>query len=422
MSFPRFIAFRLSRSQQRNFTRTIIRIATAAMAVSLAVMIVTTAMVTGFKKEISAKVLGFWGDIHISDIRSDQSYEALPITLDSALMASISDIAQVELDLGSYGEVTVRSKGGVRHVQGVAQIPAIINTQDEMEGIIIKGIGTDYDWSSIEKYIVAGQTFKDSMDEAKVLLSSYTADRLQVVPGDRFILHFVKEDKQVQRRFTVSGIYRTGVDYDQKFVLAPLSQVQQLLGWDADQVGAIEIFVEHFDDARLISEYLYLEELPSELYSETIRQRNPMIFEWLDLQDINQIVIIGLTIIVAVINMISVLLILILERTRMIGILKALGSSAWRIQKIFLYHAALIILWGLLYGNMLGLGLCLIQKHYKVIKLNEVDYFLSYAPINLNVWHILGLNAGTITLTLLFLVIPSLLVTRIDPVKTIQFR
>lgn len=422
MSFPRFIALRLSRSQQRNFTRTIIRIAIAAMAVSLAVMIVTTAMVTGFKKEISAKVLGFWGDIHISDIRSDQSYEALPITRDSALMASLADIAQVELDLGSYGEVTVRSKGGVRHVQGVAQMPAIINTQDEMEGIIIKGIGADFDWSSIEKYIVAGQTFKDSLDEAKVLLSSYTADRLQVVPGDRFILHFVKEDKQVQRRFTVSGIYSTGVDYDQKFVLAPLSQVQQLLGWDADQVGAIEIFVEHVDDARLISEYLYLEELPSELYSETIRQRNPMIFEWLDLQDINQIVIIGLTIIVAVINMISVLLILILERTRMIGILKALGSSAWRIQKIFLYHAALIILWGLLYGNMLGLGLCLIQKHYKVIKLNEVDYFLSYAPINLNVWHILALNAGTITLTLLFLVLPSLLVTRIDPVKTIQFR
>jgi lipoprotein-releasing system permease protein len=221
----------------------------------------------------------------------------------------------------------------------------------------------------------------------------------------------------------VAGIYKTGLeDYDKKFAFAPLAEVQKLLGWDPDEVGEIEVYVDHVDDAAIINEYIYLEELPAQLYSQTIRQRFPNIFEWLDLQDMNEMVILGLTLIVAIINMISALLILILERTSMIGILKALGSRNWDIQKVFLYHAAWIIAQGLIIGNVLGLGICWIQDKYKVITLPEADYYLSYAPVLVR-WHdVLLLNVGTIVLILLFMVIPSLLVMRIKPVAAIQFK
>jgi lipoprotein-releasing system permease protein len=319
----------------------------------------------------------------------------------------------------------LESKGGVRRVQTVAHIPAIITTSDEMEGIILKGIGADYDWEVMHKFLLEGKVFDplDTASASPVIISEYTSRRLEVSPGDKFILHFLKNERQVQRRYTVAGIYKTGLeDYDKKYAFAPIGEVQDLLGWTPRQVGAIEVFVEHVDDAPLINEYIYLEELPSHLYSETIRQRFPNIFEWLDLQDINEIVILGLTLIVAVINMISALLILILERTSMIGILKALGSRSWGIQKIFLYHAIWIILQGLFFGNLIGLGLCWLQDRYKLITLDEADYYLSYAPVDVHLVHVLYLNAGTIVLTLIFLILPSMLVMRIKPVTAIQFK
>jgi len=425
-SFSRFIASHIARSSGIGFTKTIIRIATGAVAASLAVMIVSMAMINGFKKEISEKVFGFWGHINISDIRANASYEALPIKYDPGLMDSIRTIARVSLDYrdSPLGRI-IQSEGGVRHVQAVANIPAIIATPDEMEGIVIKGIGPDYDWDIMRKFLVHGRVIVpgDSADAASVIISEYTSGRLAVDTGDRFILHFLKADRQIQRRYTVAGIYKTGLeDYDKKFAFAPIAEVQKLLGWAPDEVGEIEVYVDHVDDAAIINEYIYLEELPSQLYSQTIRQRFPNIFEWLDLQDVNEMVILALTLIVAVINMISALLILILERTSMIGILKALGSRNWDIQKIFLYHAAWIITQGLILGNLLGLGICFIQDKYRVIKLPEADYYLSYAPVLVR-WHdVLLLNVGTIVLILTFLVIPSLLVMRIKPVAAIQFK
>lgn len=427
MSFlSRFIATRLSRSSGIGFTRTIIRIATGAVAASLAVMLVSTAMINGFKKEISEKVFGFWGHINISDIRASGSYEALPIERDVALFDSIRTISRVTLDYSaSPGGAIYRSQGGVAHVQGVAHIPAIITTRDEMEGIILKGIGSDYNWSVMERFLEKGTPFDpaDSTDAASVVISEYTSRRLAVDTGDRFILHFLKEDRQVQRRYTVAAIYKTGLeDYDKKYAFAPLGEVQTLLGWGADEIGEIEVFVDYVDDAAMINEYIYLEELPSTLYSQTIRQRFPNIFEWLDLQDINEMVILGLTLVVAIINMISALLILILERTTMIGILKALGSRNWSIQKIFLYHAAVIIGRGLVIGNLIGLGLCWLQDRYRLITLNEADYYLSYAPVDVRAVEVLVLNVGTIGLILLFLILPSLLVMRIKPVSAIRFK
>lgn len=426
MSYSHFIAWRIARSKGLGFTRTIIGIAIAAVAASLAVMIVSMAMITGFKKEISQKVFGFWGHINISDIRSNASYEALPINLDTVLMDSLRNIAGVTLDYGEEGNpMYIQSSGGVTHVQAVAQIPAIITTREEMEGIILKGIGKDYDWSLMENFLVSGAAFDpaDTSSASPIIISEYTSQRLQVAVGEKFILHFLKDEDQVRRRYSVAGIYKTGLeDYDKKYAFTALPEVQSLLGWTPNQVGTIEVFVDNVDDAGLINEYIYLEELPAQLYAETIRMRFPNIFEWLDLQDINEVVILGLTLIVAIINMISALLILILERTPMIGTLKALGSRNWGIQKIFLYHAAWIILQGLFFGNLIGLGLCWLQDRYKLITLDEKDYYLSYAPVEVQWTHLLMLNVGTIVFILFFLLLPSLLVTRIRPVAAIQFK
>ncbi len=426
VSFSRFIAVRVAASSGIGFTRTIIRIAIGAVAASLAVMLVSVAMIRGFKKEISQKVFGFWGHINITDIRGNDSYEALPIARDEALMDSLRDIGQVTLDYtASPGGAVEKSRGGVRHVQAVAHIPAIITTKDEMEGIILKGVGSDFDWDIMRKFLVRGRVFNpdDSADAASVIISEYTSRRLEVDTGDRFILHFLKDDVQIQRRYTVAGIYKTGLeDYDKKYAFVPLQEVQTLLGWTPEQVGAIEVFVDDVEDAALINKYIYLQMLPATLFAQTIRERFPNIFEWLDLQDINEIVILGLTLIVAMINMVSALLILILERTEMIGILKALGSRNWGIQKIFLYHAAWIITQGLIIGNLLGLGICGIQDRYKLITLNETNYYLSYAPIDIRWAEVLALNIGTIAIILLFLFIPSLLVMRIKPMAAIRFK
>ena len=425
VNLSKFIALRLASSNQKTFTRTIIRIATLAVAISLCVMIVTTALVHGFKREISEKIYGFWGHINIMDIRADNSYEALPITRDAALVEALENIADVEVDYGLIGKRALVSNAGVRHVQAVARIPAIIAIKGSMEGVVIKGLGTDFDWQTLEKFIVEGEVLNtgDPEKKSELIISEYTSNRLELHAGDQVILYFLKNDRQIQRRFTIRGIYRTGLeDYDQKFAMAPLSIVQELLNWTSQQIGAYEVFIEDVDDVDLINDYIYLEELPAELYSQTIRSKFPAIFEWLELQDINQMVILGLTLIVAIINMISILLILILERTRMIGLFKALGSRTWLIQKIFLYHAGMIIVKGMLLGNLAGLSLCLIQQKFRLITLNEQDYYLSYAPVDINLTYILGINAVTLFVIMLFLIVPSLLIARIDPVKTIQFR
>jgi lipoprotein-releasing system permease protein len=396
-----------------------------AVAISLSVMIVTTALVQGFKREISEKVYGFWGHINIADIRADNSYEALPILKDSALVAAINNIAEVEVDYGVAGMRALTSRAGVKHVQAVARIPAIIATKGSIEGVVIKGLGPDFDWGTLKKFMVQGEILNVENPEARseFIISEYTANRLEIKAGDQVVLYFLKSDRQIQRRFTVRGIYRTGLeDYDQKFAMAPISIVQELLGWTDQEIGAYEVFIEDVQDVDLINDYIYLEELPAELYSQTIRSKFPAIFEWLELQDVNQMVILGLTLVVAIINMISILLILILERTRMIGIFKALGSRTWQIQKIFLYHASLIIVRGMILGNVLGLLLCWIQKKFQVITLNEQDYYLSYAPVDINPGYILGINAIALFVIMLFLIVPSLLIARIDPVRTIQFR
>lgn len=431
MQFSYFLASRVAASGQRSFSRLIIRIAVVAVALSVAVMVVSTALIAGFKQEIADKIFGFWGHIHITDPSANRSLlEAYPISREQPFYPGLDSVAQVEYItfdeiLGQEVERREMTAGGIRHIQVYALFPGIIDTGKELEGIVLKGVGDDFEWSFLEDYLVRGDTLRLSPDSLSrdILISQQTADRLNVDVGDNFIVNFVEKGEQLKRRFLIQGIYKTGLEeYDRQFALVDIRQIQRLLGWREDQVGGFEVFVEDLNDLDPIAEYIYYEELPTDLYAETIRQKVPEIFDWLDLQDINEAVILGLMTVVAIINMMTALLILILERTNMIGILKALGATNWTIRRIFLYYASYIILLGLFWGNVLGLLLCWLQDRFGFIRLDEANYYLSVAPVAVNWWSILLLNAGTLAVILLFLLIPSWMVTRISPVKAIRFK
>jgi len=278
----------------------------------------------------------------------------------------------------------------------------------------------------MKKFLQEGTiiNFQDTIDQNNrpIIISQQTAERLKVKLGDKFVIVFIRENNQIKRRFQVQGIYKTGLEeYDKRIALVDISVIQQLMGWESDQVGGFEIFLEDIDDLPVFREYIYYEVLPDRLTGESIRRKFPAIFDWLEFQNINERIIIVLMVLVSIINMITALMILIIERTNMIGILKAMGSTDWNIRKIFLYHAALIIGMGLLWGNILGIGICLLEDNFHFITLTEENYYLSYAPINLNWWTIFLLNIGTIAVTLIFLVIPTFLVTKISPIKAIRF-
>lgn len=434
MNFSYFIAKRVAVTNKQSFSRLIIRIAIAAIALCLAVMIIATAMISGFKKEISEKIFGFWGHISITDINSNMSLETEPINKNQTFYPSLKEVGPVEyfanptvlgMEVGGT-PVSQFSKGGIRHIQVYALQPGIIQTKGVIEGIILKGVDKDFEWSFMKKFLQEGTiiNFQDTIDQNNrpIIISQQTADRLKVKLGDKFRIVFIRNNNQIKRRFQVQGIYKTGLEeYDKRIAIVDIAVIQQLMGWESDQVGGFEIFLEDIDDLPAFREHIYYEVLPNRLTGESIRRKFPAIFDWLEFQNINERIIIVLMILVSIINMITALMILIIERTNMIGILKAMGSTDWDIRKIFLYHAALIIGMGLLWGNILGIGICLLEDHFHFITLTEENYYLSYAPINLNWWTILLLNIGTIAVTLIFLIIPTFLVTKISPIKAIRF-
>ena len=431
MNLPFFIARRIAFSGGKNFSRIIIRIATVAVALSVAVMIAATALIAGFKSEISRKIFEFWGHIHISDTSYSLSFEPMPIERDQPFYPSLDTVKGIwynapETFLGyeTGREVEVKTRSGIRHIQAFAHKPGIIRTKTAMEGIILKGVGKDFDWGNLKPYLLEGQPIGmgDSVSR-DIIISRQTADRLQVGVGDKFIVHFVKAGEQLRRRFQICGIYKTGLEeYDRKFALCDLRQTQELLGWTENEVAGFEIWLDDLRDLDVYNDYIYSEVLPPELLCTTIRSKFPAIFEWLALQDLNEIVILGLMLAVAIINMITALLVLVLERSTMIGVLKALGETNRRIRRIFLYYAAVITLTGMFWGNLLGLGFCFLQDTFHFIELNEADYYLSYAPVKINWLAVAGVNIGTLVVTVLFLVLPSFLVSKIAPVKAIQFK
>lgn len=432
MQADQFIASRLRRvSQKHAFTRIIMRIAIISIALSVAVMIVTSALIRGFKMEISQKIFDFWGHIHITDVFISQTLEPAPIDYEQALVDTLLDIGGLEYRMprNVWGQETgafqdVKTRGGIKEANRYVQFAGILSANNDIEGLLLKGIGSDFNPKRFEQYLEEGEwlSLGDTIADRSLIISRTTADRMHISVGDQVVVYFIIEGRQIPRRLTVSGIYQTGLaEYDKKLAIADLRLLQQVQKWSPEQVSGIELLVDDLADLDVITSYIYQEVLPPELYTQSIRERSSAIFDWLDLQDINETIILVLMLIVCIVNMITALMILILERTNMIGVLKSMGSSNWTIRKIFIRQAAHILLIGLLVGNGLGLLICFIQKKFEIIKLNESDYYLDVAPIYLEILPIVLINVVTLVITVLFLIFPSYLISRISPSRAIRF-
>jgi lipoprotein-releasing system permease protein len=406
LNLPLFIAKRITFNSKRTFSKLIVRIAILGIMLGLAVMILAIAIVKGFKSEIREKVRGFSGDIQVSKLDLNTSYENTSF--------SISDSSRQK----------ILNQEGIEFIQSFATKPGIINTNEEVEGVVLKGVGSDYNWEYFRKILVAGNVidFSDTLkSRTQILISKFTADRLKLKVGDDFLMYFI-ENSLRKRKFQIVGIYNLGVEeVDKLFVIGDIGLIRRLNKWPPTDVGGYELRVTDFNKLDEIEARVY-EDLDIELKSFTIRQYYPTIFEWLSLLDVNTQVILILMLAVAVINMISALLIMILERTNMIGILKALGNTNWQIRKIFLYNAAYLIAWGLLCGNILGIGLGFFQAKTHFFTLDQASYYIDFVPVQLDVPDILMLNAGTLLISLFVLLLPSMLVTRISPLKAIRFK
>ncbi len=413
MNTELFIVRRLigSRKEGRSFSRSIVGIAMFGIALSLAVMIVAVAIVTGFKKEISNKVTGFGAHIQILNMDSNLSYETSPVP---AGLESVMRIQEID---------------GIKNVQPFAIKAGIIKTGEEIHGAVLKGIDNSYDWTFIEEHLTEGEIFRvnDTVRTNNVVLSGSTANLLNLSLGDRFTMYFIQDPPRA-RTFTISGIYNTSLEqFDMLYIFADIKQVQRLNNWNMGEVSGYEVLIQRMEDLpelkRLVLEQVGLDFLEdgSRLKIESIDQKNAQIFDWLKLQDMNVIVLVILMVVVAGFNMISGLLILILERTNMIGILKALGTNNVSVRKIFMYQSVYLTLVGLFWGNLFGLGICLAQKYLNLMPLDPTSYYLDTVPINLNLLHLLLLNLGTMVITFLFLLIPSMIIARISPEKSIRF-
>jgi len=405
MNVEYFIAKRLFTAKEKNNTHTqpILRIAILAIALSVAVMLLSITVLTGFKNEITRKIIGFGSHITIANFTDNHSYE--------------SDSISIQQDF--YPSIT--SQDGIKHISVFASKAGIVKTKDEILGVVLKGVAADYDWSFFKRNLIAGKVFSltDKKNDS-VLISESISKTLKLGVDDDLVMYFAQDPPRV-RKFKISGIYNTAlVEFDKLFVLGDIKHIQSLNSWKNNEVGGFEITIDNFDELDKITTNIY-EKIPYNLNAQSIKEKTPQLFDWLDLQDMNVRVILILMLIVGGINMITALLILILERTRLIGILKALGARNWSIRRVFLYSAVHLILKGLLLGNAIGLGFAFLQKKFSLISLDPETYYMNTVPIYFDFTHILLLNIGTIIVCYLILIIPSIIITKITPIKAIRF-
>lgn len=374
-------------------------------------MILSVAIVVGFKKEVREKVIGFGAHIQVTNFDSNTSYEASPIAVSDTLMKVLSAFP------------------GIRHVERFATKLGILKTERDFQGIVLKGVDEDYDWTFFQENLKEGRVLSIQPDKnsTEVILSRHLSDLLELNVGDSFLAYFVGEEVRA-RKFTIVGIYETGfLDYDKLFVIADIKQIRRLNHWEADQVSGLELRVSDYERLDPIAEALYFhlserqDRNGNSFYTRSIKELNPMIFNWLDILDINVVVILALMLAVAGFTMISGLLIIILERTQMIGILKALGESDTSIRKIFLYVSFFLIGKGMLWGNAIGLSICWLQSRFHLLKLDASVYYLDAVPIHLSPQAFILLNVGTLVASMLMMLGPSYLITKIDPAKSIRF-
>ena len=406
MNVEYFIVKRLIGAKEGNnrLSRPIIRIAILAIALSVAVMLISIGVVKGFKKDIADKVIGFGSHIQITAFSDNNSYETSAISKNQDFYPSIE------------------TESGIKHIEVFATKAGIIKTKEEIHGIILKGVDTDFDWTFFQENLIAGEvlSLNDSSTTNSVMISENIANSLRLKVADNLIMYFVQEPPRA-RKFEISGIYNTELEeFDELYVLGDIKQIQKLNAWGKDSVGGFALTINDFEELEKQTQMVY-EKTPYNLNAQSIKELNPQIFDWLKLQDINVNVVIILMLIVAAINIITALLILILERTKLIGILKAIGQTNWSIRKVFLYNATYLIIKGLFWGNLLGITLSLFQKQFHIISLNPATYYMKSVPIHLLLSDILILNLGVIITCFIILILPTYLITKITPIKAIRF-
>ena len=406
MNTSLFIAKRLynAKENNNNYTRPIIRIAISAIALSVAIMILSVFVLSGFKSDISNKVFGFGGHINISKFSFNQSYENDPINYNTEMSSEIE------------------SMDFVNYIQAYATKAGIIKNNNEILGVVLKGVDQDYNWSFFYENLISGDTpsFNDSIAKNSILISQNISKKMKLDVGDDMLIYFMEQPTRV-RKFIVSGIYKTGLsEFDDITAICDLKHIQKLNNWDINQIGGYEISVANFNN---IERYTSLidESIDYDLKALSIKQKYPQIFDWLRLQDFNVLIILILMLIVGGVNMITSLLIIILEKSKLIGLLKAIGATNWNIRHIFIYNSLQIILSGLFWGNLIAISLSLLQSRFHFIKLDEEIYFMDFVPIKIELFSLLMINIGTIVICYVILVIPSVVIAKISPAKSIKF-
>lgn len=374
-------------------------------------MIVSVSVLTGFKKEISNKVVGFGAHLQIEYYGSNESFASTPISANQKFIPEL------------------KAMPGIKHVQTYGVKLGIIKTPNDIQAVVLKGVDKDYDWTFFKTNLVSGSVFNisDSVKSNQTLISKTIASSLKLKVGDNIAMYFI-QDPPLMRKFTIAGIYETGLaDFDKMYVIGDIKHVRKLNNWEKDQITGFEISLDHFDQMdemktkveNLIG--LALQPDGSALRATSIKDKNTQLFDWLNLQNLNVWVILILMLLVAGFNMVSGLLIIILERTNMIGLLTSIGARNYSIRKIFLYQSGFLITKGLLWGNLFGLGVCWLQYHFKFVKLDQASYFITSVPVNFNFLYILLLNVGTLVATMLMLVIPSFIISKISPDTTLRY-
>lgn len=405
MKATKFISSRIFSLTKENLSSVVMKIAIMSIALGISIMLISIAVVVGFKNQIKDKVVGFVSPIQIQALNQNESIEETPFIYDSLLKSKLS-------------------LPFVKAVYPTANKAGIIKTDTEIHGIVLKGVDKDYNWDYINDNIIFGDVPKYIEHERsnEVVISKVIADKLLLNVGDDVRIWFVGEDMKTRgRKFSIKGIYETGLtECDERFIYCDINQIRRLNGWEENNVGHLEIALNDGFDTNEANNFIYYS-IPTNLISYTARDLYPQIFDWLDLQDMNVVIIIVLMLLVAGITIVSMLLIIVLERTSTVGVLKALGANNRFIRRVFLQRSRKILLIGMLIGNTLGLGLCMIQKYTEFIKLSPESYYLSSVPIELNLTHILLLNVGTFVLWVLMMLIPTMVINNINPSKSIRF-
>jgi lipoprotein-releasing system permease protein len=410
LNYELFIAKRiiLAKDYKNSISAPIIKIAITAIALGIIIMLLAVAIGAGFQKKVRSKIAGFNGHVQIVNYDNSNSVISLvPISKEQDFYPNFSDI------------------NGIKNVQVFANKAGLLRTKTDFEGIVFKGVSTDYDWSFFKEYLVAGKLPDLHQERTKgVLLSETVVNRLNLKLGDTVLATFLKSTNSKlpsNRRYTIVGVYNSGfAEFDKNMMIGDLREVQNLNKWNENQVGGFEVLLDNFDDVVDKGNAIY-SKIGATLNSKTVVDSYPIIFEWIELTDNNVWFIIGIMILVAGINMITALLVLILEKVQFIGILKALGSANNSIRKIFLYNASYLIIRGLLWGNVIGLLLIGIQYYFEIITLNPETYYVTTMPISVSIEALLFLNLGTMLLCFLMLIIPSYIITKIKPSTAIKF-